>query len=94
MRIATWNVERLKHIDQIDMMQSLCRDVAADILVLTETDSRIHPDYKYCIETPKAKDIIPGLYKDTENRVSIYTDYPIIRQYDTYDSVCRKKTRL
>ena len=85
MRIATWNVERLKHFDQINTMQSLCRDVAADILVLTETDSRIHPDYKYCVETPKAKDVIPGLYKDTENRVSIYTDYPIIRQYDTYD---------
>lgn len=85
MRIATWNVERLKHFDQINTMQSLCRDAAANILVLTETDSRIHLDYKYCIETHKVKDIILGLYKDTENRVSIYTDYPIIRQYDTYD---------
>ena len=71
MKIATWNVERLKHVDQIDTMESLCRDAVANILVLTETDSRIHPDYKYCIETPKAKDIIPGLFKDTENRVSM-----------------------
>ena len=54
-------------------------------MVLTEADKRLQLDYKYCIEAPPAKDINPELYRDTENRVSIYTDYPVIRRYDTYD---------
>lgn len=85
MRIATWNIERLKHKDKIDEIKSLCQDIKADIMVLTEADKRLQLDYKYCIETLPAKDINPELYRDTENRVSIYTDYPVIRRYDTYD---------
>ena len=86
MRIATWNVERLEHKAQLDQMLTLCRNAGADILVLTETDSRIRPDYKYVFQTPALKGVTePAVYKDTENRVSIYTNYECTGQYRTYD---------
>lgn len=43
MRIATWNIERLKHIAQMDEIYALLDKARADILVLTETDTRICP---------------------------------------------------
>lgn len=43
MKIATWNVERLRHKKQLDQIQGLCDGIHADILVLTETDKRLHP---------------------------------------------------
>lgn len=85
MRIATWNVERLKHKAQLPLMLEHCRNANADILVLTETDSRIHPNYRHCCKTLPAKDTVPDLYRDTENRVSVYTNYGLVRQHETYD---------
>ena len=46
MRIATWNIERLKHIAQMDEICALLDKAKADILVLTETDTRICPKSK------------------------------------------------
>lgn len=99
MRIATWNIERLKHRKSIDKILSAIEDAKADILVLTESDERIKPNYRYSFHTPKLHDApseyrMPGRYKDyavadvyavTENRVSIYTNYSCIGQYETYD---------
>lgn len=85
MRIATWNVERLKHKSELSSMLDSCKEARADILVLTETDTQIHPEYRHCYQTPPAKEVIPDLYKDTENRVSIYTDYDIVKKHDTHD---------
>ena len=85
MKIATWNVERLKHIKDVDKMLSEIKKVAADILVLTETDERLHPDYPYCYQTPMLKEIRPDYYKETENRISIYTKYKCVKEYPTYD---------
>ncbi|MBP3805673.1 MAG: endonuclease/exonuclease/phosphatase family protein [Oribacterium sp.] len=85
MRIATWNVERLKHYKELDRMLTECRAINADILVLTETDERIHPDYPYCYSTPLLKEIKPDYYKETENRVSIYTKYKCVKEHPTYD---------
>ena len=79
MKVATWNVERLKHKDKIAEINSICNSLSADILVLTETDSALKPDCLHCAETPPAIEVIPGLYKKTENRVSIYTNYDIVR---------------
>ncbi len=90
MRIATWNVERLKHIADLDKILSACQSIAADILVLTETDQRLHPDYRFCYATPTLTQQ-PINYAPTENRVSIYTNYPCVRQHPTYDaktSIC------
>lgn len=90
MKIATWNVERLKHKADLDKMLSACQSIAADILVLTETDQRLHPDCCFCYATP-ALTLQPISYAHTENRVSIYTNYPCVKRHPTYDadtSIC------
>ena len=85
MKIATWNVERLKHKKLLDEMLRSIKVVNADILVLTETDQHLYPKYLFCYKTPKLAFCKPGYYAPTENRVSIYTNYPCIRRYSTYD---------
>lgn len=99
MRVATWNVERLKYRKSLDKILSAMEDVQADILVLTETDERIAPNFRYAFHTPKLIDApddfrMPGRYSEyavnkcyapTENRVSIYTSYPCVKQHETYD---------
>ena len=99
MKIATWNVERLKHQNSLDKILSVIDDAQADILVLTETDERIKPHYRYSSHTPKLRDapsdyhmpgryknhLVSDFYKPTENRVSIYTNYHCVKQYETYD---------
>ena len=67
MRIATWNVERLKHNKDSEKMLAEIEKVAADILVLTETDERLKPDYPYCYKTPLLKYLKPDYYKAAEN---------------------------
>lgn len=91
MKIATWNVERLKHKKHIERLLYECSSVSSDILVLTETDRRLRPAYQYCFETPLLATRGNILYQPTENRISIFTDYPCVRQYRTYDeqtSIC------
>lgn len=90
MRIATWNVERLKHRKSFDIIMLAIEQAKADILVLTETDEELHPQYKYCFSTPKLSEapssyFLPAVYKPSENRVSIFTNYPCVKQYNTYD---------
>ena len=85
MKIATWNVERLKHKNKLEWILGYCQAAKADILVLTETDSRLHLDYPYRVETEKAKLSMPYLYIDTEIRTAIYTEYKISNTFDTYD---------
>ncbi len=85
MRIATWNVERLKHKKNLDKIIACCEDAKADILVLTETDQRIRLPYPYRIETLPAQDACPGSYRHSENRVTIYSKYELVKVYPTYD---------
>ncbi|MGN1403710.1 MAG: endonuclease/exonuclease/phosphatase family protein [Ruminococcus sp.] len=91
MKIATWNVERLKHKKALDRIIQMCENVQADILVLTETDEQISLNYKYCIQTPLPLDITspkftqPLSYKSTEHRISIFTNYKIVQQHETFD---------
>lgn len=91
MKIATWNVERLKHYHQLDQIQEICDKANADILVLTETDRRLHPHDPYCFQTPAPSDTSAVSYRNTESRVAIFTRYRCIRQYSTFDphtSIC------
>lgn len=83
MKIATWNVERLKH--KLDEIIYSCEQTKADILVLTETDQRIELNYRNCFHTSMVSEIQPKNYKNTENRVSIYTNYKCVHQYATFD---------
>lgn len=86
MRIATWNVERLAHKKKLDQVLFACKAAKADILVLTETDEQIQPEYRYRFCTPFLKGVIdPVAYGETENRVSVFTNYECIGQYQTYD---------
>ena len=81
MRIATWNIERLKHFKSLPEITALCEQVNADILVLSEADERVNPKYKYCFHTPTPASIQvknyskPLCYQSTEHRISIYTNY-------------------
>jgi len=86
MRIATWNIERLKHKQDSVLINSILAGLKADILVLTETDNRVAPsNYKFCIRTPKLTEILPDQYLESGNRITIYTNYEIIRQYERSD---------
>ena len=85
MKIATWNVERLKHQAKADQMHKAIEAAHADILVLTETDRRFVPDYPYEYHSPLLMEIRPEYYRETENRVSIYSRFPVINEYRTYD---------
>jgi endonuclease/exonuclease/phosphatase family metal-dependent hydrolase len=84
LRIATWNIERLRHKNEIQNIASLCEQTAADILVLTETDSQLKLNYKSCFSTmsPKSETV---RYKATETRVSIHSNYSLVKQYATFD---------
>ena len=100
MKIATWNIERLKHRKDLDEIIDICNSVQADILVLTENDMDIQPYYKYCCHTETLENFDEPIsshptedrlsnhthyYKPTERRVSIYTNYEIVREHTTYD---------
>lgn len=85
MKIATWNVERLRHKKALDAMLHSIHEVNADILVLTETDRRLRPRYRFYYETPGLAGCQPDIYAPTENRVSIYTNSPCICRHSTYD---------
>jgi len=91
MRIATWNVERLKHRAKAEQMCKTIEAAGAGILVLTETDREFVPDYPYAYHTPMLQEIRPEYYRATENRVSVYSKYPVVKAYttcDRYTSAC------
>lgn len=97
MKIATWNTERLKHRKSLSEIISACERTQADILVLTETDQRICPNYKYRFQTPTPPDVKlpscdrPLRYEPTEHRVAIFTNYEPVRQhaiFDKYTALC------
>lgn len=91
MKIATWNIERLKHFTKIDKIYADLDKVNADILVLTETDTKISLNYKHKFSTSLLTESTADFYNITENRVSIYTNYTCVKQittYDKYTAIC------
>lgn len=86
MKIATWNVERLKKKKYLREILSEIEKINASVLILTETDSQILPEnYPYKIET-KPLVLVNPLAKNTENRVSIFSKFPIVETFETYDN--------
>lgn len=91
MVIATWNIERLKHKKELAQIKGICESLQADILVLTESDDRLHLNYRHCFHTPTPAAIYLPQYRstlryaETEHRVSLYTNYECIRQHPTFD---------
>ncbi|MDR0862617.1 MAG: endonuclease/exonuclease/phosphatase family protein [Oscillospiraceae bacterium] len=85
MKIATWNIERLRHRARLGIIETLCEQANADILVLTETDASVKLNYKYCYKTPFLRELAPKAYTPMENRVSIYTNYKCKTRHATFD---------
>jgi endonuclease/exonuclease/phosphatase family metal-dependent hydrolase len=82
MKIATWNVERLLHKDKLPCMVEVCGQMAADIFVLTETDTRLDLSYKACVQTLPLTDTY---YQSTERRVEICSNYELAGRHETFD---------
>lgn len=84
MKIATWNVERLRHASRLPEITELCKRQRADIFVVTETDTRLELAFKHCFKAFMPTDT-GASYKPTESRVSIFTNYDIVKQHTTFD---------
>jgi endonuclease/exonuclease/phosphatase family metal-dependent hydrolase len=84
-KIATWNIERLKHKRELKQMTEICESIAADVFVLTESDSKLSLNYTSCLRTSPPTSSIPDYYEGTEYRAEIYTNCKIIKQYETFD---------
>ena len=92
MKILTWNVERLKKFKNQNL-RTIINFYDADILVLTETSSKLDFSKNYkCISTEKLVQNYDGIdYKEEENRTTIWTKYEIVKQNKTFDnftSIC------
>lgn len=95
MKIINWNVGRPTSNKAIQISEKLI-ELDADIVVLTETSSLIDlgSSYNYFstdfIEQDfERQNLIK--YKNSERRASIYSKYPILKTYTTYDkftSIC------
>jgi exonuclease III len=83
MKIATWNIERLKHATKMERMRMAIEKQDADVLVLTEADTRLElPSYPYQVETEPLSD---PMYRASERRVIIHSKYPVVGHLPTYD---------
>jgi hypothetical protein len=86
MKIATWNLKRLEMSKNEQILDTLA-DINADILVLTETSSKIQLDNYNCISTKPLPSNFDNIkYESGENRVSIWTKFKTITQHNTFDS--------
>ncbi len=84
MKIATWNIERLKHHSKLPVIAEICEQMAADIFVFTEADTRLSLQYKTYACTLSLTNA--SFYRATERRVSLFTNYDLVRQLDTFDN--------
>jgi endonuclease/exonuclease/phosphatase family metal-dependent hydrolase len=85
MKIATWNIQRLEHKRELAEMKKLCVQACADVFVLTESDTQFALDYKSCLRTSLPTDTERSIYKSSERRVEIYSNYEIVSQHETFD---------
>jgi endonuclease/exonuclease/phosphatase family metal-dependent hydrolase len=85
MKIATWNIERLKNKNKLQEMKDICKQINADIFVLTESDTRLDLVYNSRLSTSKPADTEFSVYSETERRIEIYTNHEIIEQYKIFN---------
>jgi endonuclease/exonuclease/phosphatase family metal-dependent hydrolase len=85
MTLATWNLERLKHIKNLPFIIDAIKKVDADIFVLIEYDERVVLDYPYQISTAFIQEEFGVLYQATERRVKLFSSYEIIHEYETFN---------
>ena len=65
MKIATWNIERPKQKKLLNEIIIACDCIQADILVLTETDEQVRPNYAYSFQTPTPLKMEMSHYEDS-----------------------------
>jgi endonuclease/exonuclease/phosphatase family metal-dependent hydrolase len=90
MHIITYNIQRLTPFKNLAAIQQLLLAQNADIIVLTESDTRFtlpgyeiqHSDYANDYEWNGHI----GIYKPTERRISILSKHPFIKQLDTFNN--------
>lgn len=86
MKIATWNIERLRIKHNRIQIQFEIEKINADILILTEFDNLVElPLYKFKYETEELSQE-PYHYRETERRVAIFSKYPIKKSFNTFDN--------
>ena len=84
MKLATWNIERLKHKKSLDQIREELNRVDTDILILTEADERVElPQYAHKVLT---KGLEKPTYASTEYRTIVYSKYPLVGSKPTYDA--------
>ncbi len=83
MKIATWNIERLKHRKKLDRIVEVLNEVDADILILTEADEQVElPQYPQKVLSQPLNE---PTYDRTEFRTIVYSKFKLIGNRDTYD---------
>jgi endonuclease/exonuclease/phosphatase family metal-dependent hydrolase len=92
MKIATWNVERLKKKGNLGEVTAALKQLKADLVVLTETTSAIDlsNDYQHSLASDPPSSSEKVLYRPGENRATIWSKYPLsqIATYDSTTSIC------
>ena len=77
MKIATWNIERLKHKKKLDQIIAELNKVDADILILTEADKQVLlPQYKSMLLSSQIG--VRSIFGHSEHRTIIYTKYELV----------------
>jgi endonuclease/exonuclease/phosphatase family metal-dependent hydrolase len=93
MKIATWNIQRpTKASKRIPLITDCLKKIDADILILTESNEAVYlgEEYQYFHTTILSE----PYYKEGERRSSIYSKYPLIEQFVTYEEDTSICTRL
>lgn len=97
MKILSWNLERpnknpksIKNIFIIELIEK----INPDIIFLTETNSSINFSGYFCHKSTELPEIHDNQhYKTGENRITIFSKFPIekiIETYDSYTAICCK----
>lgn len=89
MKIINFNIERLLILSKLKPVIELIKSYDADIIVLTETNSKLidlGENYfaQHSKPLSKNQDNV-NFYREGENRVSIYSKYPIKSRIQTAD---------
>jgi endonuclease/exonuclease/phosphatase family metal-dependent hydrolase len=90
MHIITYNIQRLTPFKNLEAVQQLLLALNADVIILTESDTRFtlpgyeiqHSDYANDYEWNGHI----GTYKPTERRISILYKHSFIKQIDTFNN--------
>ena len=99
MKVSVWNLMRpnSKTVERNSLFFDTLNQIDPDIIILTETNSLIEFGDKYfsVSTTPLPKLVDKYTYEPGENRVTIFSKFPFIRQIptaDSYTSVCAETT--